>query len=117
MMSVRRTVSLEGLRIELRSVLAEEDLQAALDLVRGRLERLRASSTVTVKDPARLALMAALNLAGELVLERRRGREPVAGGQLELLSERIEARLAALGQENAPGPAMNREDRPCGTRT
>lgn len=96
-MSVRRTVNLQGFRIPLRTELAEGDLQEALDELQGRLEALRAGTAV--KDPARLALMAALNLAGELVLQRRGAAQPEAGGQLDILSERIEERLASTREE------------------
>jgi len=100
-MSVRRTVTLQGLRIPLRTELAEADLQDALAELRERLEALQDGSSV--KDPARLALMAALNLAGELVLARRGGSSAEEDRRLDLLSERIERRLAAPGEAPEAG--------------
>jgi cell division protein ZapA (FtsZ GTPase activity inhibitor) len=96
-MSTRRTISLHGIRIPLKTEASEADLDQAIALVRDRMGMLAEQSSV--KEPARLAAMAALNLAGELILAGRREDDLQAEG-LRLLSERIATHLEQ--QEELP---------------
>lgn len=96
-MSTRRTISLHGIQVPLKSRMPDEDLDRALDLVRERMDQV--AETAAVREPARLALMAALNLAGEYLLVERRAEE-LQTGALKLLSERIATHLDQM--EDAP---------------
>jgi len=88
-MSVNRTVTLHGIRVPLRTTLSDGELDAAVGLVRQRMEQV--SDGVTHRDPAVVAALTALNLAGEL-LGRERTEESGAGA-LDVLSKRIEDHL------------------------
>jgi len=82
-MSVHRTVTLHGIRVPLRTELSDMELDAAVGLVRQRMDEL--AHGAAQREPAVVAALAALNLAGELL----RGPRPGADA-LDALSERIE---------------------------
>jgi|GEM_PF-2088303 len=88
-MSVSRTVTLHGIRVPLRTELSDMDLDAAVLLVRQRMDQV--AHGATHREPAIVAALVALNLAGELL-----GRELEGGrdaGALDVLSKRIENHL------------------------
>lgn len=87
-MSVSRTVTLHGIRVPLRTAMTDPDLDAAVLLVRQRMDRI--TQGATHREPAIVAALAALNLAGELL---DREREGGSAGALDVLSKRIEDHL------------------------
>jgi hypothetical protein len=88
-MSVSRTVTLHGIRVPLRTELSDEDLDAAIIKVRECMDQVARGAAQ--RDPATVAALAALNLAGEML---RRQEGPAAGnGALDVLSKRIEDHL------------------------
>ncbi|MDP2361261.1 MAG: cell division protein ZapA [bacterium] len=88
-MSVSRTVTLHGIRVPLRTELEDAELDAAVLMVRERMELV--SRGATHREPAIVAALAALNLAGEM-LRREEGAAP-GSGALDVLSKRIEDHL------------------------
>jgi len=88
-MSVSRTVTLHGIRVPLRTELPDADLDAAVQMVRRRMDLV--ASGANHREPAVVAALAALNLAGEMLA----GEGPRAHGTaaLEALSQRIEDHL------------------------
>jgi len=108
-MSVNRTVTLHGIRVPLRTELSDGELDAAVGLVRQRMDQV--ADGVTHREPAVVAALTALNLAGELLVTRS---EESGAGALDLLSRRIEDHLkrqeagagrAGVPQRNAPADA------------
>ena len=81
-MSTRRTVSILGLDVPVKTDLPEHELQQSLDLLQERIEAVTAQ--IPVKDPAKAAILVALNLAGELMLMRQ-----TVPAQLDLLCGQI----------------------------
>lgn len=94
-MSVSRTVTLHGIRVPLRTAMSDQDLDAAVQVVRERMERI--ADGATHREPAVTAALAALNLAGETLAHRR---DETHASVLEALCRRIEAYLT---EESADG--------------
>lgn len=88
-MSVSRTVTLHGIRVPLRTTLSDGELDAAVGLVRQRMDQV--ANGVTHREPAVVAALTALNLAGELLGKPRP--EEAGADALDLLSRRIEDHL------------------------
>lgn len=88
-MSVNRTVTLHGIRVPLRTELSDRELDAAVGLVRQRMDQV--ADGVTHREPAVVAALTALNLAGELLGGPRS--EEAGAEALDLLSRRIEDHL------------------------
>ena len=88
-MSVHRTVTLHGIRVPLHTELPDTDLDAAVLRVRDCMDQV--SRGATHREPAVVAALAALNLAGE-ALGGQRGQLPPEG-VLSVLSKRIEDHL------------------------
>jgi hypothetical protein len=93
-MSVSRTVTLHGIRVPLRTAMSDTDLDAAVQLVRERMEHIAGGATH--REPAVTAALAALNLAGEQLAS---GRNEADAGAIEALCRRIEAYLTEEGAD------------------
>jgi len=93
-MSVSHTVTLHGIRVPLRTAMADTDLDAAVLLVRERMDLIAGGATH--REPAVTAALAALNVAGELLA---RGEGDAPAGALEALCKRIEAHLSEEGTD------------------
>ncbi len=89
-MSKRHTVSIMGREIPIRTEVASEQVREASLMVSHMVERVREGGSV--RDPLQVALLAALNLAGELLVEREQGTEEV-GDRLEALNRRLTEEL------------------------
>jgi len=81
-MSTRQTVTILGLEVPVKTDLPEHELQQSLTLLQERIDAVTAQ--IPVKDPAKAAILVALNLAGELTQMRQS--VPV---QLDLLCGQI----------------------------
>ena len=88
-MNRRHTVSLMGREIPIRTEAASEQVREASLMVSHMVERVREGGAV--RDPLQVALLAALNLAGELLVERGQGEQE--------MDERIEALNRRLSEE------------------
>jgi hypothetical protein len=88
-MSVSRTVTLHGIRVPLRTELSDTDLDAAVLKVRECMDQV--SRGAAHREPAIVAALAALNLAGDLL--RRQDGPGAETGALDVLSKRIEQHL------------------------
>lgn len=93
-MSVSRTVTLHGIRVPLRTAMSDPDLDAAVQLVRQRMDLI--AHGTTHREPAVTAALAALNLAGEHLAG---STEAAPAGALEALCKRIEAHLTEEGTD------------------
>ena len=92
-MSSRQTVSIQGLKIPIRT---EEDVSRLRDVVSYVDSRMQlAAESLPVKDPSRIAILASLNIAGEL-LAREGGSEDPLCRRLDRLSEQISGALNRL---------------------
>jgi len=89
-MGTRTTVDIFGRRFELRATGSDERLQELARYVDGRMRELAEVSPHV--DTARLAVLAALNIADELFRER----ETEPGTRSERIQQRVEGLIARL---------------------
>jgi cell division protein ZapA (FtsZ GTPase activity inhibitor) len=91
----RRSVAIrvQGLEYRVRTDASPDELQRVADLVEATMNRLRERTGAV--DTRELAMMAAVNLARDLLAERRRRGPSVVSPRMGALADRVEALLEA----------------------
>jgi cell division protein ZapA (FtsZ GTPase activity inhibitor) len=104
---VATTVTIYGVEYRLRGP-DEQFARDVAEMVDSRMHEV--ASRLSTASQTRIAVMALLNIAGELLAERRRREEAEAelGRRLAALGDRVESVLAGRGAAAGPEPDRQR---------